>query len=373
MRFPTFLPTNGTIGFIAPSFGCATEPYKSAFISAQDSFRSLGYKLITGPNCYAAEGLGISNTPKKCAKELNEAYKDHETDCLITCGGGELMCEVVPHIDFAGIASSKPKWYMGYSDNTNFTFLSATLADTAAIYAPCAPAFGMKPWHTALNDAMNVISGLAFKDGYAEFHGYDRWEIHGLKDEEHPLLPYNTTIEREIISLPDGCFDTYREAKIDMGPEEEDIEYYKPVSTGDICMSGRLIGGCADCLKALVGTSYDKVSEFAEKYKDDGILWFMEACDLSPLDLRRTLWQLREAGWFKHASGFIFGRPYRYGENALGVDMYNAVTGILSDLHLPVLMDADLGHHPPMIPLVCGSYATVTTSKNDYTIKMELK
>lgn len=31
MKYGKFLPENGTIGFVAPSFGCNIEPYKSAF------------------------------------------------------------------------------------------------------------------------------------------------------------------------------------------------------------------------------------------------------------------------------------------------------------------------------------------------------
>ncbi len=39
MRYPKFLPEKGTIGFVAPSFGCATEPYYTAFLNAQKNFR----------------------------------------------------------------------------------------------------------------------------------------------------------------------------------------------------------------------------------------------------------------------------------------------------------------------------------------------
>mgnify|MGYP000118755403 CR=1 FL=1 len=35
MRVPENLKKGGTIGFVAPSFGCTTEPYKSAFANAQ--------------------------------------------------------------------------------------------------------------------------------------------------------------------------------------------------------------------------------------------------------------------------------------------------------------------------------------------------
>ena len=31
----------------------------------------------------------------------------------------------------------------------------------------------------------------------------------------------------------------------------------------------------------LLGTSFDHVREFNERYSDDGIIWFLEACDLN--------------------------------------------------------------------------------------------
>ena len=45
MRYPKFLPEKGTIGFVAPSFGCATEPYYTAFLNAQKKFQKMGYGL----------------------------------------------------------------------------------------------------------------------------------------------------------------------------------------------------------------------------------------------------------------------------------------------------------------------------------------
>lgn len=81
MRYPEFLQKNGTIGFAAPSFGCATEPYKSAFESAIQTFHQMGYQTALGENCYAADGIGISNTPKKCAAELQQMYTDSGMMC----------------------------------------------------------------------------------------------------------------------------------------------------------------------------------------------------------------------------------------------------------------------------------------------------
>ena len=44
MRYPKFLEKDGTIGFVAPSFGCNIEPYRTAFGHALDTFHAKGYQ-----------------------------------------------------------------------------------------------------------------------------------------------------------------------------------------------------------------------------------------------------------------------------------------------------------------------------------------
>ena len=356
MRYPEPLKKGGTIGFIAPSFGCAIEPYKTRFENSIKLFKEMGYSLKFGPNCYENCGLGISNTPDKCGAELNEAMTDDSIDAIITCGGGEMMCEIVPYIDFEKIKSSDPKWYMGYSDNTNYTFLSAILADTAAIYGPCAPAFGREPWHESVGDAMQLLTGE--KNSVT---GYDKWEKDDYEVEEgeeiDPLLSYNA-IERTVYQYFDAKND-----KLISGDDMSEI----------INMQGRLIGGCVDILTVLIGTKYDKVNEFLESYEDDGFIWFLECCDMDPLSVRRAFWQMREAGWFKFVKGFLIGRPRLYGEEALGVDMYNAVTDEIGKLGAPIIMDLDIGHKPPMMPIISGSYAEVECKGNNINIEYIFK
>ena len=340
MRYPKFLEENGTIGFVAPAFGCAIEPYQSAFCHSLEKWNSMGHNTHLGPNCYEGKGIGISNTPNLCGKELNEWYASKENDVLLSCGGGELMCEVVPFIDFENLKKVEPKWYMGYSDNTNFTFLSATLMDTAAIYGPCAPAFGMEPWHPALQDAYDLLRGKI-----DTVTGYGLWEKESLKDEEHPLVPYNVTEPSVIHKFPD-----------------EDVE-----------IEGRLLGGCLDILQMYPGTTYDKVKEFNEKYKEDGIIWFLEACDLNVISIRRAIWQLKEAGWFEHLKGFLIGRPLIYGQEMFGVDQYRAVTDLLAEYNVPIIMDLDIGHLAPMMPIMCGGTAKVSVKGNEITIQYTYK
>lgn len=332
MRIPDFLPEGGTVSFIAPAFGCDTEPYKSAFLSAQSKFRDRGYQLQMGPNCFLGRGIGISNTPEKCGEEVNTFFVQREGEVIFSCGGGELMCQILDYVDFDAIRQADAKWFVGYSDNTNLTFLLATLCDTAAIYGPCAPAFGMEPWHPALEDVLGILTGKK-----SQVSGYPLWEKTSRKDAEHPLEPYHVTEPRRLVIFP---------------------------GRDSVRLEGRLLGGCLDCLVNLAGTSYDRTAAFSEKYKEDGILWYLEACDLNVMGIRRALWQLEHAGWFSHVRGFLIGRPMHYGEELMGLDQYRAVTGILEKYHVPILMDLDIGHLPPMMPIVNGAFGRVEAEGN---------
>lgn len=361
MRYPQFLEKGGTIGFIAPSFACTIEPYKTRFENACRIFKEMGYKLWFGPNCDKDCGIGISNKPELCGAELNDAMTDDNSDIIITCGGGELMCEVVPYIDFERIKAAKPKWYMGYSDNSNYTFLSTIIADTAAVYGPCSPTFGREPWHKSVEDALKILTGEI-----SEVKGYDLWEkpvaSEGDGDdwveEPDPLIPYEVNEP----SVHQYFIPGQTEKSVSGNEYKDKVE-----------MHGRLIGGCLDIIVLHVGTRYDKVAEFTEKYKDDGFIWFIEACDLDPLSTRRALWQMREAGWFKYVKGFLIGRPRHFGEEAMGVDMYNAVTDMIGGFGVPIIMDLDIGHLPPMMPIISGSVADVEASGNDINIKYSFR
>lgn len=345
MRYPEFLKEKGVIGLAAPSFGCEIEPYRTAFDNALKKWRALGFELDLGPNCYAGEGVGISNTPEKCGKELTEYYLRSQNECLISCGGGELMCEILEHVDFEAIKKAVPKWYMGYSDNTNMTFLLATLCDTASVYGPCASTFGMEPWHPAVEDAMAILKGEK-----QVVKSYGKWEKEGLED---ALAPYQCT-EPLALKAWEPC--------------EKGME-----KTEGTEMKGRLIGGCMDCLATLLGTRFDRVKDFAEKYKEDGFIWFLEACDLNVFGIRRAMWQMEQAGWFRYVKGFLFGRPLCNGQEMIGLDQYEAVLPTIRRHKVPVIMDADLGHLPPMMPLVTGSMAEIKMAGNNLEIKMEYK
>jgi len=334
MQYPKNLQEGGIIAFAAPSFGCTIEPYRTSFTNALNTFQDMGYSAALGPNCYEDSGFMLSNKPELTGGELTDLYCDPRFSAIISCGGGEMMCRTIEHIDWSRIRDAKPKWFMGYSDNTHFSFLLNTLCDTAAVYGPNAPAFGQREWHPAVKDALELLKGKR------EFTNYPLWEKTGLKDEEHPLESYN-------------CTEKYKHSLYDAD--------HKPV--GSLKLQGRLIGGCLDVLANLCGTTFDRVPEFNAKYKDDGIIWFLECCDYSPLDLIRSVWRMKYCGWMKNVKGVILGRPYNI--DADQPSWEEATLEAFKDFGIPIIKDIDLGHLPPAIPFISGSVAELEAEATD--------
>ena len=353
MRYPKQLYHGQTIGFVAPSFGAVMEPYASALTSAEEIFEDMGYKYLEYPCARKSDGFGISSDPRTCAREIEEAWQDDRSDVVMSCGGGELMCETISFIDFDKLKNTPPKWFMGYSDNTNLVHLLVTLCDTAAIYGPCAPAFGMHDWHESVSDAFDILAHDIDEDRCLTYHSYDGWQLESLKDEDHPYEPYNidTPLNMEAYAYADG-------------------KYQK---VNDVTLEGRLIGGCVDCLSNLVGTKFDKTSDFT-KSCEEGVVWMLESCELTPMDMRRSLWQMYMAGWFDNANGFVFGRPDLYGETSFDKDYKQVVLDFFDefDIHTSCIFDADFGHKPPMIPVIMGSSGKCHFQDNKFSIKMKL-
>ena len=338
MIYPEPLKKGEIIGFPAPSCSASSEPYITRFKSALSKFRRMGYGVKPGPNSTRNNMFEYSADPVSQAAELEAFWKDPSVRAMISVGGGELMCDVVERVDFESLKDAKPKWYMGYSDNTHMTFLLPTLLDTAAVYGPCGPEFGMRFWDESLSDAFRLLTGEQ-----SAFTTYDKWEREGVRGSEHPLASFRKKKESVIFSENwDG----------------------KPIS-------GRFLGGCLDILQMYPGTKNDRVREFAERYKKDGIIWFIEACDLNTLSMSRALWQMRNAGWFRHVKAFLVGRPAWFEDASWGVDHFEAVmrevrriekeeaeeTGVLRKI--PVIMDFPIGHLKPMLPMVSGGFGTV--------------
>lgn len=334
IKIPSFIKSGNTIAIAAPSFGCTTEPYSTKFSAAVEKLKQRGYRIKAGDCVFRYDGKGISTDPQTAAEELMKFYLDPETDAIISAGGGELMCETAGFIDFDKLKNAAPKIFMGYSDNTNFIFPLVTIANTAAVYGPCISGLG-KIWEQSEIDAMELLEGTK-----KTFSGYERFQLPEDDTGEDPLGKYNLTAEKKLkyFNCEDGCE-----------------------------MEGILLGGCLDVLANLCGTRLDNMKNFNKKHEK--IVWVLESCDGNPCEIRRQIWHLKNADWFKNASGFIIGRPLNaFRQEMMGIDQYNAVTDIIGDLNVPVLMDADTGHIDPAMPLFLGTRASIKTQDKNFSI-----
>lgn len=341
MRYPKFISKNDTIAFVAPSFGATTYPYDVRVKWAKRFFEKEGFNVVIGENVYKSELPYLSNTPEAIGEEFMDMYTNSDVSLLLSVGGGEMQFETLPYIDFELIKTIEPKWFNGFSDNTNYSFLLTTISDVASIYGHCAGSFGMRKLDQSILDDYLLLKGEKLT-----LNGYPKFQLRSSAyQKKHPLSGYNLKEDKVITSLFNN---------------QEHFE-------------GRLLGGCIDILSLICGTKYDKVKEFNEKYKDDGVIWFLEACDLNPQGLRRVLLQLKMAGWFDSAKGFLIGRSaHAFNMEEFGLNRLNALD-VLRDLNVPILADVDLGHIAPTMPIICGSYGVVSYKDNDLKIEMLVK
>ena len=306
------------IYLIAPSFGCATEPYITRLKEAIKNLKNKGFQIIEGPNIYLNKDKLASNTKEERALEFINAYKS-DTDIIMSVGGGEIMNEIIPLINFDELKQYKPKLFIGFSDNTNLTFTLAYKLGIKTIYGPCAPSF--------YDLSFDKLDTLKMINGELHFEGYDKWELDSTKDPDNPLAKLNLT-ERKV------------------------LKSYNYNNGFD----GILLGGCLDCIITLCGTKEDTVREYV---KDKKIIWFLEACDLSAVGIKRALYQLKSAGYFDTAEGFLIGRPLHYNENYCEYTNDEAVIDVLGDLNKPIILDVDLGHLPPSLPVLTNAHCKV--------------
>ncbi len=317
MRTPPNLAKGDAIALVAPSFGCVIEPYLTRLDVSIAMWKKHGHPVIEGKNVRRADGLACSAPPQERAEEFMEAYAS-DAKLILSVGGGETMNEMLPYVDFEKLKKLPPKWFMGFSDNTNLTFPLTTLCDVVTVYGSCAPSFFQKKWRLSEEDSYRMLCGDS------HFEGYPKWSI-SRRNVDHPLWGYRLSQPKVITPY----------------------QYKGP-------MKGTFLGGCLDCLINLCGTKYDNVREFNAKHPE-GIVWYLEACDLNALSLRRAFFELREAGWFDNANGFLIGRMLSAREEIMGADRFNAAIDILGPLGKPILIDVDLGHLSPSLPFLNGA------------------
>jgi muramoyltetrapeptide carboxypeptidase len=330
IRFPRPLQRGATIGITAPSAGIGPElAPRVDFCLAK--LRSLGYRVRLG-GCLWSDRMASAPAEERAA-ELEAMLCDDSIDALMPPWGGEILVGILPLLDWDRLAQARPKWIVGYSDLSTFMLAYtlrtriATLNGSNLLEAPIdPPAPGLAWWH----DVATLVPGASFVQ-----HAAARYQVDDVDWAKNP------TVTR---------FDMTAPVAYKCLGHEDDPAYA-------MTARGRLLGGTLDVIAMLAGSEYGDVPAFARTCAPEGLLLFLDNCDMNTAQYCRLLHHLKLAGWFDAATAILVGRTG--GEQLREFTQRDALLDALGDLRVPVIYDMDMGHLPPQTMLVNGAQATV--------------
>jgi len=331
ITYPQLRP-NAAIGVTAPSSGVQAELH-GILLEAIAKLKNEGFDVIPGETPWTQHKAKSSSAARRAA-ELNAMMADTNIGIIIPPWGGELLIELLEHLDFA---SYPAKWLLGYSD-TSILLLAMTL-----------------------------------RTGIATAHGTNLVDLRGEYWDETTaawLQALRTKTGESIVQQSSPLF----QREWDFETPSPCVFYlteptsWKSITGRPVHMSGRLLGGCIDIIRHLAGTPFGDVAAFRKRHiPGDPMIWYFENCELRTTDLKRSLVQLKLAGWFEHCSGLMFGRS---SANAPVEDyeIEDVYRDLAEELGIPVIYDIDCGHVPPQITFINGAYAEIAVTDGKGTV-----
>ena len=229
MIYPEFLKENDLIGITAPSAGVGHKI--ESFEKSLNSLKKNGFRIIETEN--VRNDSFVSSTALERANQIDELVNDNQVKMVLSATGGDFLIETLPLLNLDNIAKN-PKWFMGYSDPTTLLYLITTKLDISTLYGVNAGSYDQTILHQSLKNNMEIIKG--------------------------------NIVEQNSFEL----YEAERNDEID-GYNLSEKVYWENLN-GNVNIKGRIIGGCLDCLRLLLGTKFDYTKQFIQKYKDDGII-----------------------------------------------------------------------------------------------------
>ena len=336
MNYP-ILKKYATIGVTAPSSG-VPEPLHHLLETCQDRFKERGYHLKFGETVWTQDKAKSADAKTRAA-EFESLLKNPDVDLIIPPWGGELAIEVLEELSYKNYPV---KWVLGYSDTSG------------------------------------LLLALTLKVGMATAVGPNLVDLRGTRYDETTAMWQEVLATAAGDSVAQTSSEHYQLEWDHANPTPHvfhltEDTYWKTVSGEDIHLKGRLLGGCVDILRHLIGTPYGNVKNFRKKFTEgEPIIWFLENSELRAADLRRTLVQMKLAGWFEDCAGILFGRSCQDipTENYTNLDAYE---DLAADLGIPIAYDIDQGHLPPQMTFVNGSLAEVKVANGRGTVIQTFK
>jgi muramoyltetrapeptide carboxypeptidase LdcA involved in peptidoglycan recycling len=289
---------------------------------------------------HALDGLSaLREHPELRAADWIEAFRDKETDLIMTAIGGDDTYRLLPYL-FDGDAlknALRPIPFLGFSDTT-------------------------------------VNHLMLHKLGLPSFYGQAfLTELCELSDE---MLPYSRRCFEEFIRTGRIAeirpSEVWYENRTSYGPEALGTEPVAHPNTGFELLQGppvfhgKILGGCVDTLFDLFdGGRYADMPALCAKYglfpsAEDwrGRILLLETSEEkpSPEKYRAALEHLKAAGVFAAVSGVLVGKPQ---DGVYDAEYRAILREVVDDPALPILCNLPVGHAAPRCILPFGVEATV--------------
>jgi len=320
LRFPAPLLPGDRIGVTSPSSGVSGAAavridYSIAWL------RRRGFEVVVG-ECMDGS-THISALREQRAAELTAMLVDPGIRAVVPPWGGVTAIDLVDLLDYDAIAAADPTWVVGFSDSTTWMLPLLLRSGLASIHGD-----------NLADTPYDAPDGLAHWLDLAAATGPVAQRSPGIiadwwRFEEDPAA---TTWKH----VGHGTWEVLRGGPVDA--------------------TGRLVGGCIETVAAVAGTPYGDVAAFGREHGD--LVVYVEASEDDAFTICRHLHTLRLAGWFEHAVAILVGRSSAPGSEG-GFEQRDAVVDALGMLDVPIVLDVEIGHVPPHLPLVNGATARV--------------
>lgn len=321
LRYPAPLRPGDVIGVTAPSSGVppALHPRLDAAIAV---LRDRGFEVREGVCLRDADpDAHVSGSREARADELMAMLVDPDVAAVVPPWGGETGIDLLPLLDLDLLAASEPCWYVGWSDIST-TLLPLTLRSG---------------WAT-------LHGGNLMDTPYAAADGHRHWLDVASADQTTPLVQQAADLRRA------PGWDSWEDDPTVAAMTLTEPTRWRSLDGQDVRATGRLVGGCIEVLSPLAGTPYAPVPD---AFPGEDLLIVLEAAGDGAYDIARMLHGLRLAGWFDRTAAVLVGRTPA--PDAPGLTQAEAVRDALGDLDVPVVLDLDVGHQQPQMPLVLGA------------------
>ena len=338
LRFPRPLRHGDRIGVTSPSTGVSGAAAQRIEFCV-DWLRGRGYEVEVGE---CMDGSGLTSAPaEQRAAELTRMLADPAIACVVPPWGGETAIDLVDLIDWEALADAEPTWLVGYSD-------------MSTVLVPVTTRLG---WATLHGDNL-ADTPYVVPDGL--LHWLD------LVGGEGPFVQRDSGLVAGWVRFEN---DPHATQWTHVGAGRWEVLGGGGVGQGGVDVTGRLIGGCTETIAHLAGTPYGDVRGWAEGL-DEPTIVYVEACEEDAVNICRYLHGMRLAGWFDRAAAVLVGRTNAPDHPQL--TQREAVVDALGRLDLPIVLDLEIGHVPPHLPLVNGALARVVVDGDTREITQHL-